>query len=102
ATLEYHRGYPATINDPVCAEFARQAAERIVGPDNVLTSLAPSMGGEDFSFMLQKRPGAYLWLGQRAVGHEAGLHSSHYDFNDDVLPLGAALHVSLVESRLAG
>ncbi len=101
ATFTFQEGYPATINDATCAAYAAQAAAHVVGTENVITDIAPSMGGEDFSFMLAERPGAYLWLGQGDASHTAGLHSSHYDFNDAVLPLGAALHVSLVQSRLA-
>jgi amidohydrolase len=100
ATLDYTRSYPATINDPALAVFAADVAASLVGEDHVVRDLPPSMGAEDFSFMLQVKPGAYLRLGQ---GSEGGcfLHSSRYDFNDDVLPLGAALLASLAEQSLA-
>ncbi len=99
ATLDYRRSYPATINTPAEAQFAGDVAASLVGEAKVVRDLPPSMGAEDFSFMLQTRPGAYLRLGQ---GGDAGcfLHSSRFDFNDDVLPLGAALFASLVEQSL--
>jgi len=96
ATLTYHRNYPATVNSTAHARFAGDAAAALVGEDKVVRDLPPSMGAEDFSFMLQVKPGAYLRIGQ---GGEGGcfLHSSRYDFNDEILPLGAALFASLVE-----
>ena len=99
ATLAYRRSYPATINTPAEAQFAGDVAASLVGEAKVVRYLPPSMGAEDFSFMLQTRPGAYLRLGQ---GGEAGcfLHSPRFDFNDDVLPLGAALFASLAEQSL--
>jgi hippurate hydrolase len=100
AMLSYERGYPATHNDAACAAHAAAAAAEVVGSDAVISDYPPSLGGEDFAFMLEGRPGAYLWLGQRTEKHTAPLHSSHYDFNDAVLPLGASLHVALAQSRL--
>jgi amidohydrolase len=97
ATLTYKRTYPATINSPKHAEFAADVAADLVGADKVQRSLPPSMGAEDFSFMLQVKPGAYLRLGQ---GGGAFLHNTRYDFNDEVLPLGAALFAGLVERSL--
>ena len=97
ATLTYRRSYPATINSAAHAEFAADTAAALVGDDKVLRVLPPSMGAEDFSFMLQVKPGAYLRLGQ---GGGCFLHNSRYDFNDEVLPLGAALFASLVERSL--
>jgi hippurate hydrolase len=99
AELNYQRIYPATINSAAEAQFAADVAEQLVGAEQVDRHLDPSMGAEDFSFMLQAKPGAYLRLGQ---GGEGGcfLHNSRYDFNDEVLPLGAALHASLVESSM--
>lgn len=93
----YHRGYPATINSPQEAATARQVLESVVGSDNVLTTLKPLMTAEDFSYMLQARPGAYLWIGN---GNSAGLHTPHYNFNDNILTLGAAFWVQLVEHTL--
>ncbi len=96
ATVNYHRSYPATINSPAEAAFAGDVAASIVGEERVVRDLKPSMGAEDFSFMLQVKPGAYMRLGQ---GGESScfLHSSRYDFNDAVLPLGAAMFAGLVE-----
>jgi len=100
ARLKYIRSYPATINSEREAVFAADVAAALVGEQHVVRHLPPSMGAEDFSFMLQVKPGAYLRLGQ---GGESScfLHNSRYDFNDDVLPLGAALFASLVETGLA-
>ena len=97
ASLHYKRSYPATINSAVHAEFAADTAASLVGEEKVRRDLPPSMGAEDFSFMLQAKPGAYLRLGQ---GGGCFLHNSRYDFNDEVLPLGAALFASLVERSL--
>jgi amidohydrolase len=102
ATLNYERLYPATVNTLAEARFAGDVAQTLVGNDNVVRDLEPSMGSEDFSFMLQVKPGAYLRIGQ---GEENGvgscyLHNSRYDFNDDILPLGAALHASLIEQGM--
>jgi hippurate hydrolase len=100
ARLKYIRSYPATINSPREAMFAADVAAALVGEAHVVRELPPSMGAEDFSFMLQVKPGAYLRLGQGGEG-SCFLHNSRYDFNDDVLPLGAALFASLVERSLA-
>ncbi len=99
ATLDYRRSYPATINTAAEALFAGDVAASLVGEAKVIRDLPPSMGAEDFSFMLQTRPGAYLRLGQ---GGEGGcfLHSPRFDFNDEVLPLGAALFASLAEQAM--
>ncbi len=99
ATVHYERIYPATINTPRETQFAADVAESLVGPENVLRDLDPSMGAEDFSFMLQARPGAYMRIGQGGEG-SCMLHMSRYDFNDDILPLGSALHASLVEQAM--
>jgi hippurate hydrolase len=99
ASVRYERLYPATINTEKEAHLAADVAASLVGREHVLRDLEPSMGAEDFSFMLQVKPGAYLRVGQGAengVG-SCSLHNSRYDFNDDILPLGAALHASLVE-----
>jgi amidohydrolase len=102
ARLKYLRSYPATINAAREAQFAADVAARLVGESRVVRQLPPSMGAEDFSFMLQVKPGAYLRLGQGSQGGEGGcfLHNSRYDFNDEVLPLGAALFSALVEQSL--
>ncbi len=100
ATVRYERIYPATINTESDARFAGDVAASLVGEENVDRDLEPSMGAEDFSFMLQARPGAYLRLGQGMGAGNSTLYSSRYDFNDDVLPLGAALHAGLVEQAM--
>ncbi len=99
AHLVYERVYPATINTLPEAEFASNVAASLVGEARVMRNMPPSMGGEDFSFMLQAKPGAYMRLGQ---GGRDGcyLHNSRYDFNDDILPLGSALHASLIEQAM--
>jgi hippurate hydrolase len=99
ARVDYHRMYPATLNSAREARFAGDVAAALVGEDKVVRDLRPSMGAEDFAFMLQARPGAYLRIGQ---GGEGGcfLHSPRYDFNDDILPLGAALLASLAERAM--
>jgi amidohydrolase len=99
AVVHYERIYPATINTRRETEFAADVAESLVGADHVVRDLDPSMGAEDFSFMLQAKPGAYLRIGQGGEG-SCMLHNSRYDFNDEILPLGAALHASLVEQSL--
>ncbi len=105
ATVNYERIYPATINSPAEYTLAATVAEQIVGAENVVSNLEPSMGSEDFSFMLKEKPGAYLRLGQGEALADGGvgscfLHNSCYDFNDSVLPLGAALFAGIVERSL--
>jgi len=102
ATVLYERMYPATLNTAPEAHFAADVAQSLVGRDHVVRDLEPSMGAEDFSFMLQVKPGAYMRIGQ---GEENGvgscfLHNSRYDFNDDILSLGSALHANLVEQAM--
>ena len=99
AHVKYERIYPATINSADEARFAALVAHGLVGEEHVDTEMDPSMGAEDFSFMLQVKPGAYLRLGQGGEG-SCFLHNSRYDFNDEVLPLGAALHAGLVEQGM--
>ncbi|MGE4238775.1 M20/M25/M40 family metallo-hydrolase, partial [Hydrogenophaga sp.] len=102
AHVHYERIYPATINSRDEARFAADVAQKLVGHEHVDRNMDPSMGAEDFSFMLQVKPGAYLRLGQGAENGVGScfLHNSRYDFNDDVLPLGAALHAGLVEQGM--
>lgn len=99
ATVNYERIYPATVNTPREANFAADVAESLLGADHVVRDMEPSMGAEDFSFMLQVKPGAYMRIGQGGEGN-CMLHNSRYDFNDDILPLGAALHAGLVERSM--
>ncbi len=102
AQVRFERIYPATINSAPEARFAGDVAESLVGAKQVERNMEPSMGAEDFSFMLQKKPGAYLRIGQgsQVGGASAYLHNSRYDFNDAILPLGAAMHATLVEHAM--
>lgn len=100
ANVSYERIYPATVNWVDETAFAARVAAGLVGPENLIGDLAPSMGAEDFSFMLEKCPGAYLRIGQSGLDGGCFLHNTRYDFNDDILPLGAALFVSLAQEHL--
>jgi len=100
ATIDYQRKYPATINTRAEAEFAAQVATSLIGADNVVLDLEPSMGSEDFSFMLQVKPGAYARLGQGGDASGAFLHNTRYDFNDDVIPVGAGYLAALAERAM--
>jgi hippurate hydrolase len=100
AEIEYTRGYPATVNSEREATFAQRVGERIFGKANVITDYDPVMGGEDFSYMLLERPGAYVFLGQGGGPHNCFLHNPNYDFNDEVIPLGAGYLAALVEDAL--
>jgi hippurate hydrolase len=97
-TLDYRRNYPVTVNPAKQTEFAAAVAREAFGAGNVHTELPPVMGAEDFSFMLEARPGAFVWLGN---GDTAGLHHSAYDFNDAALPYGIAYFARIVETALA-
>ncbi|HUN45200.1 MAG TPA: M20 aminoacylase family protein [Stellaceae bacterium] len=96
--VTYQRRYPATVNSPAETEVAIGAAAEVAGEKNVHRDYTPSMGAEDFSFMLKAKPGCYILIGN---GESASLHNSHYDFNDEVLPLGASYWARLVERVLA-
>ena len=98
AAVRYERRYAATINDPASAKLLRDVAG---GTGLKVADAPPSMGGEDFAYMLRAVPGSYLWLGAARTGENPGLHSARYDFNDDALPAGVALWVSLVRRCLA-
>jgi len=103
ATCEfnYRRGYPSTVNDAFEAEFAAGVAAEVCGGDKVSTTIAPSLGGEDFSYMLQKVPGAMLWLGNGPGEGGCFLHNTKYDFNDTALPVGVSFFARLAERFLA-
>jgi hippurate hydrolase len=110
--FEFARNYPPTVNHANEAEFARKVIASIVGEGNVLTQ-EPTMGAEDFAYFLQVKPGAYFFIGNgdgahrgnyEGGGHDIGpcmLHNPRYDFNDDLIPMGATLWVRLVEQWLA-
>ena len=99
--LNYHYGYPATINTPAQAAICAEIASSLVGAARVHRDKRPSMGAEDFAFMLQQRPGAYIWLGNGPADQGRGLHNPYYDFNDEILALGASYWVELVRSQLS-
>jgi amidohydrolase len=96
--FNYKRGYPVLENHAAQTDFAASIAAEISGKDKVSTSLAPVMGAEDFAFMLNSRPGAFIFIGN---GPSAGLHHPAYNFNDDVIPYGTSYWVRLVETALA-
>jgi hippurate hydrolase len=98
AAVEYRRIYPATVNDPACAQHALDAADALFG--QALRADSPAATGEDFAFMLQQVPGAYIWIGSRKGESSPSLHHPAFDFNDEALPAGAALLASLAERRL--
>ena len=100
AEIDYRRGYPATVNTEAEARFAARVGEKVFGAGNVVTDGEPTMGGEDFSFMLQARPGAYVFLGQGGSQGGCFLHNPSYDFNDEVIPLGAGYLAALAEESL--
>jgi amidohydrolase len=98
--FHYDRRYPPTINDAEQARFAADVAALLVGEEHVDRDPVPTMGGEDFAFMLQEKPGAYLFIGNGPSDNGRILHSPHYDFNDDILSVGAAYWVKLIETAL--
>ena len=97
-TVSYARNYPVTVNHAVETGHAADAARVIAGDDKVETDTDPMMGGEDFSYMLNARPGAFIFLGN---GDSANLHNPNYDFNDEIIPHGISYWVKLAEMRLA-
>ena len=99
ADVEFHltNKYPPTINSKKESEFAASVAKKIFGESNVNTNIEPSMGGEDFSYLLEKKPGSYLYIGQGDENHKAHLHTTKYDFNDNLLPIGVNFWVELVK-----
>ncbi len=100
AELEYERRYPALVNTDIETQIAIEVASSVVGKEQVIPDLQPIMGSEDFAFMLQKRPGAYIGIGSGSDSHAANLHQAAYDFNDDVLQIGATYWISLAEKML--
>ena len=100
-TVAFDRRYPATINSPAETVTAADAAAAVVGTEHVDRNVQPTMGAEDFAFMLRAKPGCYIFIGNGAGDASAGLHNPHYDFNDDILPLGASYWTTLVERVLA-
>lgn len=109
AEFRFHRNYPALVNHARETEFAVEILKSLVGENNVDTGVEPTMGAEDFSFMLQDKPGCYVFIGNgegqhRASGHGIGpcnLHNPSYDFNDALLPIGASYWVRLAQAWLS-
>jgi hippurate hydrolase len=100
AEFKFTRGYPSVVNSEAETDIAYQAAAATVGADNASNKFVPTMGGEDFAYFLQHSPGAYIALGQKDEHKTAQLHSPHYDFNDDVIPIGASYWINLVKATL--
>ena len=99
AELTYTTGYPVLVNEELKTAFAAGVACEVAGKDKVNTDCAPLMGAEDFAFMLQERPGAFIYIGN---GNSAQLHNPAYDFNDEAIPVGTSYWVRLAETALAG
>ena len=100
AEVKFRFGYPATVNHPAQTEKALAIAERVAGAGNVDYDIAPSMGGEDFAYMLLERPGSYIFIGNGPEVEGQKLHQVNYDFNDEILPVGASYWAQLVEGVL--
>jgi hippurate hydrolase len=98
-TLEYERSYPVLVNHAAETDIAARVAAEIVGGDNVSTDIPPVMGAEDFAYMVEARPGAFIFIGN---GDSAGLHHPSYNFNDDAILYGSSYWIKLVETQLAG
>jgi amidohydrolase len=97
ATVRYQRDYPVVVNDAAATDFAVSVARDVAGQERVNPAVVPVMGGEDFAFMLQKRPGAFIFMGN---GDSANLHHPAYDFNDKAIPFGTSYWVRLVETAM--
>ena len=100
ATLRYERRYPATVNSEAETAHALAAASAVVGRERVDTDPTPSMGSEDFAFMLQAKPGCYVWLGTGRGPETPTLHNPRFDFDDDATAIGASYWVTLAEQQL--
>jgi hippurate hydrolase len=97
AEVDYDRGYPVTMNDPNKTDFMANVARAVAGENAIDTTIPPLMGAEDFSYMLEQRPGAYIFLGN---GDTAGVHHPAYDFNDEASPYGVSLWAKIVETGM--
>ena len=100
-SLDYQRGYDPTVNHKAETDFVRDVAKRVAGEAGVHETPRPMMGSEDFGYMLAERPGSYFFLGTKRTENDPPLHHPRFDFNDDVLPIGASLWVELAETWLA-
>jgi len=99
--FEYEHRYPATINSEEEAEIAGKVAQKVVGEDRVNLSPAAGMGSEDFAYMLQEKPGSYIWIGNGDGEGSCMVHNPGYDFNDEILPIGATYWVKMAEEILS-
>jgi hippurate hydrolase len=101
AELSFQRGYPPTVNHEEQAVRAAAAADEVLGAAKVHRNAPPRMGAEDFSYMLQKRPGCFIGIGQGDGGrHSVSLHNPRFDFNDDLIPYGSSLFARLAEREM--
>ena len=98
--FKYERRYPPTVNSEPEAHLAGSVAAEMVGADRVNLNPKPAMGSEDFAFMLQEKPGAYIWIGNGDGEGSCMVHNPGYDFNDEILPIGATWWVKLAETSL--
>lgn len=98
--FDYQRRYPATINTPAETDIARAASEAVAGEDAIRQDMPASMGAEDFSFMLQKKPGAYIWMGNGSAEGGRNLHNPNYDFNDEALTIGVEYWIEVARRAL--
>ena len=99
-SVQFDHRYPPTVNSVNEAKFCREVAAEVFKPERVLTDILPSMGAEDFAYMLNEKPGRYVWLGNGPGTGGCTLHNPHYDFNDELLTLGASYWVRLVQRYL--
>jgi len=97
ATVDYDRNYPVTVNHAAQTAFAASVASEVVGAARVDANAPPVMGGEDFSYMMEARPGSFIFIGN---GDSAGLHNPAYDFNDEIIPIGCSYWARLVETAM--
>ncbi|MEE2995659.1 MAG: M20 aminoacylase family protein [Pseudomonadota bacterium] len=102
ANTRYERRYPPTINDANETDITAAVARKVAGEERLFLDKDPMMGAEDFAFMLNEKPGAYMWIGNGPREGGCMLHNPNYDFNDEILPLGASYWAELVETRLNG
>jgi hippurate hydrolase len=98
--VRFDQRYPPTVNSPAETELCRQTAAALLGEDKLRQNELPSMGAEDFAYMLQAKPGCYVWLGNGPGTGGCSLHNPHYDFNDEILAIGIRYWVKLVETVL--
>ena len=98
--VRFDQRYPPTVNSAAETELCRQTAAALLGEDKLRQNELPSMGAEDFAYMLQAKPGCYVWLGNGPGTGGCSLHNPHYDFNDEILPIGVRYWIKLVETVL--